>query len=150
MKRLALLVLLSAFCALLTAQQTRGATQTPDMQVTADDIVVTQRFDEEGRRIGVDLFVRKKSGIQSVLLAETTKDSEGQEANYAYRAAEWNATNGDEIRLLDGRVLDSESAVQPYLVHCGHKRDARGVLPDFYSEHTVLRLSVDPSRLRKH
>ncbi|MBQ8014487.1 MAG: VWA domain-containing protein [Treponema sp.] len=59
---------------------------------------------------GFHLYIRKKGGVNSVMLVETTKDPEGKEANYAYRAMEYNPINGDEIRYLDGKILDSKYA----------------------------------------
>jgi hypothetical protein len=59
---------------------------------------------------GYHLFVRKKPDIESVMLTETTRDPAEVEANYAFRALEWNAINGDEIRRLNGEVLTSEYA----------------------------------------
>jgi len=43
--------------------------------------------------------------MYSVLLTETTKDPTLQEDNFAYRAADWNPVNGDEIRILNGQPL---------------------------------------------
>lgn len=63
-----------------------------------------------GSETGFDLYIRKKPGIESVLLTETTKDPAGKAANYAYRAPEWNKVNGDEKRILNGKQLDSPSA----------------------------------------
>ncbi|MFA6855653.1 MAG: vWA domain-containing protein [Treponema sp.] len=63
-----------------------------------------------GTKTGFDLYVRKKSGIESVLLTETTKDPDGKADNYAYRATEWNKVNGDEKRFLNGKLLDSAGA----------------------------------------
>ena len=57
---------------------------------------------------GSNLFIRKKPGLESVMLTETTKDPLGKEDNYAYRAREWNPVNGDEKRILDGDFLDSK------------------------------------------
>ncbi len=57
---------------------------------------------------GWNLFIRKKAGIESVLLTETTKGSDPQATNYSYRASEYNKINGDEVRLLNGEVLRSE------------------------------------------
>ena len=59
---------------------------------------------------GYHLYIRKKSGIESVMLVETTKDPEGKESNYAYRALDYNPINGDEIRYLDGKILESKYA----------------------------------------
>lgn len=57
---------------------------------------------------GFHLYIRKKPGISSVLLTETTRDPAGVESNYAYRALEWNAINGNERRMLNGNILDSD------------------------------------------
>lgn len=63
-----------------------------------------------GSETGFDLYVRKKTGMESILLTETTKDPEGKADNYAYRTTEWNKVNGDEKRLLNGKPLDSPSS----------------------------------------
>lgn len=109
-RRLFLIFTLILCGGFLFAQQTRGITDTPEMQVLGTDIVVRPHVTESGERNGVDLFVRKKPGIKSVMLVETTKDPEGKEPNYAYRAGEWNSVNGDEIRYLNGKPLQSEYA----------------------------------------
>lgn len=57
---------------------------------------------------GYHLYVRKIPGVESIMLVETTKDPEGKEDNYAYRALEYNEINGDEIRYLNGKILDSQ------------------------------------------
>ncbi|MCR5289804.1 MAG: VWA domain-containing protein [Treponema sp.] len=59
---------------------------------------------------GYHLYIRKKDGMESIMLTETTKDPEGHDDNYAYRAMEWNAINGDEVRYLDGKPLTSQWA----------------------------------------
>jgi hypothetical protein len=71
-----------------------------DLSVEAGDLRVEQRVDG-----GFHLFIRKKPGIGSALLTESTRDPALMENNYAYRAAAWNAVNGDEIRVLDGEIL---------------------------------------------
>ncbi|MDD5930567.1 MAG: SUMF1/EgtB/PvdO family nonheme iron enzyme [Spirochaetales bacterium] len=80
------------------------------LTITKDDIYIVQG-DENGpskNGEGMHLYIRKKSGINSVMLVESssTKDV----TNYAYRATEYNKINGDEIRILDGKVLESEYA----------------------------------------
>ncbi|MGN0728400.1 vWA domain-containing protein [Treponema sp.] len=92
------------------SQQVRGIVELPQMQILAEDISAKERFSASGEREGIDLFIRKKDSINSVMLVETTKDPNGKEPNYAYRAGEWNSTNGDEIRYLDGKELRSEYA----------------------------------------
>ena len=68
-----------------------------DMAIAPEDLRIELR--PEG---GFLLFIRHKPDISSVLLTETTRDPYFREANFAYRAAEWNEINGDEIRLIDG------------------------------------------------
>lgn len=70
----------------------------------SEDLVLEQRYDG-----GFHLFIRKKPGIGSVLVTETTRDPELRSDNYAYRAAEWNDTNGDEIRIIDGAPIPASS-----------------------------------------
>ncbi|MBQ7159892.1 MAG: VWA domain-containing protein [Treponema sp.] len=88
------------------------------LSLFAADLVI-QREDvrlsyEEGSTFGTaagyHLYVRKKPGMESILLTETTKDPAGESDSYAYRALEYNPINGDEIRYLDGKPLVSEGA----------------------------------------
>ncbi|GAB4221576.1 MAG: VWA domain-containing protein [Spirochaetales bacterium] len=54
---------------------------------------------------GYHLWIRKKPGIGSVLLTESTEDPERKVASYAYRAKSYNTYNGDEVRILNGQTL---------------------------------------------
>lgn len=85
--------------------QTPGA-PFPALSVGENDFRLEQRNDA-----GFHLFVRKKPGIASVLLTESTRDPAMEADNYAYRAPEWNAVNGDEIRLLDGAPIPKENRI---------------------------------------
>jgi len=71
-----------------------------DLSVLPEDVRIEARADG-----GYDLFVRAKPDIACVLLTETTKDPAMRSDNYAYRAADYNPINGDEKRLLNGKVL---------------------------------------------
>lgn len=76
------------------------------------DLVIEQgdiRLEKDSES-GYHLYIRKKTNINSVILVETTKDPTGQEANYAYRAENYNPINGDEKRILNGEFLNSEYA----------------------------------------
>jgi hypothetical protein len=75
-----------------------------DLTIGSGDLRIEQRADG-----GFHLFIRKKPGIRSALLTESTRDPTRTEDNYAYRAAEWNAVNGDEIRVLNGAILPPET-----------------------------------------
>lgn len=59
---------------------------------------------------GYHLYVKKTENVNSILLTETTKDPAGKSDSYAYRAKEYNSINGDEIRFLDGKKLESEGS----------------------------------------
>ena len=74
---------------------------------------------------GCNLFIRKKPGVESVMLTETTKDPLGKEDNYAYRAREWNSVNGDEKRILDGEFLDAKARGLYFLVDSTPQDDAQ-------------------------
>jgi hypothetical protein len=77
-----------------------------DLSVGSEDLRIEQRVDG-----GFHLFIRKRADIASVLLTESTRDPNLRSENYAYRAAEWNAVNGDEIRVLDGQPLPRENQI---------------------------------------
>ncbi|MCL2186701.1 MAG: VWA domain-containing protein [Treponema sp.] len=77
-----------------------------DLSINPEDLLLELRADG-----GYHLFIRKKADISSVLLTETTRDPARQADNYAYRAGEWNAINGDEIRYLNGQPLSRESRI---------------------------------------
>lgn len=77
--------------------------------IRPDSIRLTaEKSGTDGKIIGYHLYVKKVKGLESVLLTETTKDPEGKADNYAYRAFDFNETNGNEKRILDGNELKSE------------------------------------------
>ena len=99
-KVLVILMALFSFQQVFTAE---------DILVRSGDIrLVYDKGTDFSTSKGYHLYIRKKIGIGSVMLVETTKDPEGKEDNYAYRALEYNEVNGDEIRTLNGKVLDSK------------------------------------------
>jgi Mg-chelatase subunit ChlD len=77
-----------------------------DLSIGTGDLLLEMRPDG-----GFHLFIRKKPDISSVLLTESTRDPNMRADNYAYRAGEWNAINGDEIRLLNGVPIPRESRI---------------------------------------
>jgi len=77
-----------------------------DLSLAPEDFRFEQRADN-----GFHLFIRKKGNIASVLLTESTRDPAMRADNFAYRAAEWNSVNGDEIRLLNGVPIPRESRI---------------------------------------
>ena len=76
------------------------------LRITASDV----RLIPDAEKGGYHLYVKKTANVNSILLTETTKDPTGKSDSYAYRAKEYNSINGDEIRFLDGKKLESEGA----------------------------------------
>jgi hypothetical protein len=109
---------LSIFCALAALSLAAAAAQDAALAVGAEDLRIEQRVDG-----GYHLFIRKKAGIGSVLLTESTRDPSGKADNYAYRAAEYEATNGDEIRFLDDKPIPKERGIFS-LIDSTPERDA--------------------------
>lgn len=77
-----------------------GESGIEDLTVTQKDLRIELSL--EG---GYHLWIKKKPGIRSVLLTESTEDPARQVASYAYRAKSYNPYNGDEIRILNGQIL---------------------------------------------
>lgn len=80
-----------------------GLVFSQDLTLNTGDFRIEQRTDG-----GFHLYIRKKPGIGSVLLVESTRDPLYRENNYAYRSPAWNSVNGDEIRILDGQPIPRE------------------------------------------
>lgn len=99
------IIISTAFLSVAGAQP--KAPLSSDLYIYKSDLVVDER-DGDWKKNGVDLYIRKKPGMNSVLLCETTKDPNGKQDSFAYRAEEYNSVNGDEIRLLNGQVLKSK------------------------------------------
>ena len=76
------------------------------LRITANNV----RLVADSKNGGYHLYVKKTENVNSILLTETTKDPEGKSDSYAYRAKGYNKVNGDEIRYLDGKKLESEGA----------------------------------------
>lgn len=79
--------------------------QQQKLRITAENVRLIP--DKDG---GYHLYVKKLPNVNSILLTETTKDPAGKQDSYAYRATEYNSINGDEVRVLDGKKLESEGA----------------------------------------
>lgn len=57
---------------------------------------------------GYLLYVRKKPGMSSILLTESTRDPAYKADSFTWRAQAWHKENGDERRILDGEFLDGK------------------------------------------
>ena len=59
------------------------------LMIRPSDLKVVRQIDESSKTtVGYHLYVKKSPQIESIILTETTKDLQGKEANYAYRAME--------------------------------------------------------------
>ncbi|MDR2552076.1 MAG: VWA domain-containing protein [Treponema sp.] len=129
-------------CPVLLAAQAGPAQNDPALAVEQGDLRIEQRVDG-----GFHLYIRKKPGVASVLITESTRDPGLRSPNYAYRDPQWNPVNGDEIRLLDGEPLPRSSRLWslidstpephpelgesfhiyiPYILHYGYEDSRHG------------------------
>lgn len=92
-------IFLLSTLALLSGQEQSLSTDA-NLLIMKEDVRIEQQDDG-----GFHLFIRKKAGIESVLMADSTRDPSLQAPNYTYRVTEWNPINGDEVRILDGKPL---------------------------------------------
>lgn len=95
---------------ILTFVLLAGILSAQSLHIGIEDISLETVFKADGEIEGFMLYVRKKPGMNSVLLTETTRSADGMATNYAYRTLEWNEINGNERRMLDGKPLVSEFA----------------------------------------
>ena len=110
-KKLSIIAILSHFFVAIPLYGQENSKAASSLLVEGKNLKITEEKDPKtGKTLGFHLYIEKKSGIESVMLTETTKDPTGQEPNYAYRAKEYNKINGDEIRMLNGEILDSPGA----------------------------------------
>ena len=78
------------------------------LRITAENVRIIPEADKE--KGGYHLYVKKLPNVNSIMLTETAKDPSGVNDSFAYRAKEYNPVNGDELRYLDGKPLDSDTA----------------------------------------
>ncbi|UER68017.1 vWA domain-containing protein [Borrelia sp. BU AG58] len=71
------------------------------LDITIDDVYV------EAHEDGFHLFIRKKPKVKSVILTESFEipDKSKDVSTYSFRTLSYNKINGDEIRILNGRVI---------------------------------------------
>ena len=76
-----------------------------DLSIDSDDVYV------EAHEDGFHLFIRKKPNIKSVILTESFEipDKSKDVSTYSFRTLEYNDVNGDEIRILNGRVIQNKN-----------------------------------------
>ena len=77
-----------------------------ELAISKDDVAI-----EQGADGGYHLYVRKLPDIDSVLLTESTADPNRTEPVYALRNPNYDSTNGDESRMLEGVFLDTSNGL---------------------------------------
>ena len=105
-----------------------------ELRISANDI----KLIEDKENGGYHLYVKKNPKVNSILLTETTKDPLGKNDSYAYRAKEYNPINGDEIRYLNGKKLESEGAKYSLVDSTVEKTDFFGDAFHIYIPKTVV------------
>jgi len=103
-----------------------------DLSLSRDDLLIEMRPDG-----GYHLFIRYKPDISSVLITETTKDPQLKADNYAYRTAEKNPVNGDEIRLLNGYPIPKENNIYSLVSSTPEQHPALGWAYHIYIPHVL-------------
>ncbi|WP_049784587.1 vWA domain-containing protein [Sediminispirochaeta smaragdinae] len=81
------------------------------LTLTPDDLVIEQSL--EG---GYYLYIRAKKGIGSVLLTESTAHPDRRVDSYAFQNPNYHPANGNEMRMLDGKILDPAETSRYFLV----------------------------------
>ncbi len=85
--------------------------QESPLVLSPSDLVIEQSL--EG---GYDLYIRASAGTGSVLITESTAHPDRRVASYALRNPSYHPANGNEIRMLDGEVLDPAETGRFFLV----------------------------------
>ena len=129
----------------------------PQLLLNANDV----RVEESPNSEGLLIYVRAKSGIESVLLTESAENPINLDINtYALRTSEYNMYNSDERRLLNGQfiqlqngyfIIDSTAIFDntffqeafilflPYQVIYGYKNTRNGII-DFTQGTNVINI----------
>ena len=82
-----------------------AAQEAPERQLALapEDVRIEQSLDG-----GYVLTIRRKPGVDSVLITESTEDPDREVASYALRNPDYHPMNGDERRMLDGEFIEPE------------------------------------------
>jgi hypothetical protein len=81
-----------------------------DLTITVEDLRLVPPVFTDGKTDGYHLYVRKKPDVESILLTESTRDPALIQTNYAYRTQQWNSVNGNELRYLNGALLNDDDS----------------------------------------
>lgn len=73
------------------------------LQITPGDAYI--RIEKER---GLHLYIKKKPGLESILLTESSADPKKKTDSFALRSYDWYPENGNERRLLNGEFIPEE------------------------------------------
>ncbi len=104
-------LLAAAALILIGAAPLPAQAQESPLVLSPADLVIEQSL--EG---GYDLYIRAGEGTGSVLITESTAHPDRRVASYALRNPSYHPANGNEIRILDGDVLDPAETGRFFLV----------------------------------
>lgn len=132
-----ILILAISLCLLVLPAFSQAVT---DLLIGPDDLYILPGNEngtsDEGT--GYHLYIRKKPGLESVMLVESAKDPDGKQTNYAYRAKEYNKINGDEKRFLNGKLLESETSKYSLIDSTSEKNSRFGEAFHIYIPETII------------
>ena len=129
-----LIALQAVFAQTEESQTSLYTAKQQELRITAENV----RLIPDTKNGGYHLYVKKTDKVNSILLTETTKDPAGKNDSYAYRAKEYNKINGDEIRLLDGKKLESEGAKYSLVDSTPEKTSFFGLAFHIYIPETII------------
>lgn len=87
---------------------------------------------------GYDLYIKKIKGIESILLTESQKDPSLKKTNYGLRTEKFHPCNGNEIRILDGKILQTQYDVFFLVDSTTEPHPVLGEVFRFFLPNTVL------------
>ena len=103
------------------------------LDIAVDDLIIEQSLDG-----GYNLWIKKKEGMQSVLLTESTEDPEREIATFSFRASEYNSYNGDEKRMLNGEFIDPEKNLYSLIDSTPEYKEGLGEAFHIFIPYTVI------------
>jgi hypothetical protein len=93
------------------SETTDVASRQNPLTLSAEELIIDQSM--EG---GYNLYVKAKPGLGSILLTESTAHPDRRVDSYAFRNPDYHPANGDELRILEGDVLDPAETGRYFLV----------------------------------
>lgn len=127
MKKIFLLTII-----IITCLQSRVFSQA-ELKISENDLYI--ELDRSG---GYHLWIKKKEGIGSVLITESSRDPARRLDSYALRSPVYNPVNGDEKRMLDGKFLDNSRGIYSLIDSTPEKNEKFGLAFHIYIPQVVI------------